>query len=187
MSERMAAEIWIGGTIPEIAVSNLCAAIAQQGVCLEWGDEFFHPDSGEDLLSAVRMDREGVEVLCLCYEYARWGEFETLEPFLQRYEIPFTRLTMGVCEYDSERIEFRPDSGRVEYVTNGSGEPVIATTKVREVELLLTRALTSREPRSFKRLETALRSARRKLRLVLPPAVSPLPAFEIEASSVCCC
>jgi hypothetical protein len=187
MAERMAAEIWIGGKIPEIAVSDLCAAIVQQGVCLEWGDEFFHPDSGDDLLSAVRLNREGVEVLCLCYEQARWGEFETLEPFLQRYEIPFTWLTAGNYEYDCERVEFRPDSGRVGYVTNGEGEPVISGAKVREVERLLTRALTSSGPRSCKRLETTLQRARSKLRQALPPSVSPLPAFDVEASMVCSC
>ena len=45
MSERMPAEVWIGGSIAPSLASDLCAAIAQQVVSVEWGDEFIRPDS----------------------------------------------------------------------------------------------------------------------------------------------
>jgi hypothetical protein len=182
MSERMAAEIWIGGSITPNLTADLCAAIAQQVVSVEWGDEFFRPDSGDDLLAAVRPNRESTRVLWLCDDSTRWGEFDTLEPFLQRHEIPFTRLTAGRYEYDSERVEFRPDRGLVQYVTNGVGEPVIPIAKISEVESQLAGVLRSANPRSAKQLLAAIQNARRKLRQVLPPAVDPLPPFEIAVS-----
>jgi len=178
----MPAEIWIGGNIAPSLAGDLCAAIAQQVVSVEWGGEFIHPDSAEDLLATVRPNRDNVPVLWLCDDQARWGEFDTLEPFLQRHEIPFTRLTAGRYEYDSERVEFRPDGGRVEYVTNAVGEPVICVAKVAEVESALTRVLNAIKPQSAKRLLAAVQSARGKLREALPLAVAPLPPFGVSVS-----
>jgi len=179
MSERLAAELWIGGNLAPHLVDELCAAIAQQEVSLEWGDAFFRPESAEALLAAVRPNRDSVRILWLCDDQARWGEFDSLEPFLQRHEIPFTRLTAGRNEYDSERVEFRPDHGRVGYVANAAGAPVIAAAKVAEAESALTDVITSARPRSIKRLLAAVQSARGKLRQALPPIVAPLPAFGI--------
>lgn len=179
MSERMAAEIWIGGSIAPTLTAELCATIAQQAVSLEWGGEFFCPDSAGELLASLNLNREGTRVLWLCNDSTRWGEFDTLEPFLQRHEIPFSRLTAGRYEYDSERVEYRPNRGRVGYVTNGVGESVIQAAKISEIESELTAALRSAKPRSVKPLLAALQNARRKLRQVLPPAVDPLPPFQI--------
>jgi len=130
----------------------------------------------------VKPNRDGVRVLWLCDDQASWGRFDTLEPFLQQHKIPFTRLTAGRYEYDSERVEFRSDRGRVGYVTNAVGEPFISAAKISEVESELSRILTSTGKRSFKQLLATVQSVRGKLQQVLPPTVDPLPPFQIVVS-----
>ena len=121
MSERMPAEIWIGGKIVDSAVPDLCAAIARERVLAEWGDGPFHPAIAEDLIEAVRPNGEQVPLLWLCDDQALWGEFASLERFLQEHQISFTRLSAGRYEYDPEMVTYRPGTGRVELVTNSSG------------------------------------------------------------------
>ena len=57
MSERMAAEIWIGGSIAPTLAAELCVGIAQQSVSLEWGGEAFCPNSAEELLASPALHR----------------------------------------------------------------------------------------------------------------------------------
>src|SRR5688572_25011286 len=107
MSTRMAAEIWIGGQVPRKLIGKLRTQIAVTGVALEWGDAHFEPESTADLLAALR-DTEGVRLLWLCHEDARYGQFPELEEFLEKQGIPYDRATDDKYEYDSELVQYRP-------------------------------------------------------------------------------
>ncbi len=90
MSERMAAQIWIGGKVPAQLVPELCGEIDAEGVALDWGGARFAPKTEAELLKA-RVDYDGAAVLYLCDEQASWGRFDSLEGLLQEHGIPFTR------------------------------------------------------------------------------------------------
>ncbi len=179
MSERMPAEIWIGGKIVDSAVPDLCAAIARERVLAEWGDGPFHPAIAEDLIEAVRPNGEQVPLLWLCDDQALWGEFASLERFLQEHQISFTRLSAGRYEYDPEMVTYRPGTGRVELVTNSSGAPVVLASRVAEAQAMLADMMDAMPIGTVETLLRSIRSARDSLRCILPPAIPPLEAFEI--------
>src|SRR5436190_1587885 len=105
MSESMSAEITLGGPVPYRLIGPLCLAIADEGVSLEWGNASFMPVSAEDLLQARRED-DGVKVLKLYADEARWGQFEMLEDFLEKHKLSFRRSSDGKYEYDPEVVEY---------------------------------------------------------------------------------
>lgn len=180
MSERMAAEISIGGKIPAQLVDELCGAIDAAGVALEWGDGFFSPKTSQDLLKA-RTERDGALVLWLCDEQASWGRFDGLEGFLREHGIPFTRRNDGGAVYDGALVEYRPDSDTICLPTNSDGEPVIAVSLLAPADGLLAGALEQLENGSTDKAASMLRDAQRRLREQLPPAFTPLEPFEIIA------
>lgn len=179
MSDRMAAEIWIGGKVPVELVPDLCATIGGEYVALEWGDARFQPHTAEDLLQACREDHRGVGLLWLCHDEARWGEFEDLEGFLREHGIAFTRHTAARYEYDAETVEHRRQSGLVALATNGSREPVVPASKLTPVEKSLAKGI---DQLGRGKTTGGLRNLKRAMRLLreeLPPAVPPLEPFEI--------
>src|SRR5438270_7869811 len=98
MSEPIPAEISIGGKIRVEVVPELCKAIADQYVSLEWGDARFVPQTAEDLLSACQA-REGVRLLWLCADQANYGELRQLEAFLVGAGIPFQRRSNATYQF----------------------------------------------------------------------------------------
>ena len=54
MSDRIPAEIWIGGKVAASLVPDLCAAIVDEGVCLEWGGPRVDPTGPDDLIAAIK-------------------------------------------------------------------------------------------------------------------------------------
>jgi len=179
MSDRIPAEIWIGGKIAASLVPGLCAAITDEGVSLEWGDARVDPTGADDLTAAIKANHQGVRLLWFCDDQAGYGEFDTLELFLQEHEIPFTRQSAGRYEYDPERVEFRTRTGRADIITNRSGATVVLASSLIALEATLTKALQFARSGEAKRAMTAVRTAKRQLRQVLPPSVPPLPPFEI--------
>ena len=178
MSERMAAEIWIGGKVPAHLVPGLCGEIDAEGVSLEWGDARFCPKTAEDLLTA-RMERDGALVLWLCDDQAAWGRFDGLEGFLQKHGIPFTRRDDGGAAYNGEVAEFRAGQDPLCIPIDADGEPVVDASVLRPVDELLTRALEQLENGSTDKAASMLKDARGQLREQLPPVVAPLEPFEI--------
>ncbi len=123
MADYMAAEILIGGRIPASIVPELCQAIRQERLGLDYGRACFDPDTASDLLEACRADSHGALVLKLSDDQARWGEFEQLERFLQDNAIAYTRRSEGKYDCDPEQVEFRPGQGVVVIPTNSAGKP----------------------------------------------------------------
>jgi hypothetical protein len=182
MSDRIPAEIWIGGKIADSLIPSLCAAISDEGVSLEWGDAQFCPTSAADLVNALDQDAEGGPLLWLCDDEASCGEFDVLETFLDEHGIPFTRQTDGRYEYEPERVEFRPGSEKVRLALDRSGEAIVPAALLIDLEAVLTKVLQLAQSGHFKRATNSLEAAMKKLRRNLPPSVPPLEPFEIVAA-----
>jgi hypothetical protein len=180
MSDRMAAEIWIGGKVPTSLVPALCAAIGDEGVSLEWGDAPFRPTTAEDLGQALKENDRGVRLLWLCDDQAGGGVFEELEAFLQEHGIAYTRQSTGRYEFDPETVEFRPAHPLAPQATNAVGQPVVLASELAPVADLLAAALDLSESGSPVDSWSLVKTARRLLQEQLPLAMPPLEAFEIE-------
>jgi hypothetical protein len=179
MSDRIPAEIWIGGKIAASLVPGLCAAIIDEGVSLAWGGARVDPTGADDLTAAIKANHQGVRLLWFCDDEASCGEFDVLESFLQAHDIAFTRRTDGRYEYDPMKVEFRPGTGQVDLAIDQSGETVVPASPLIALEAELTKALQLARSNEAKRAMTAVRAARKQLQQVLPPSVPPLPPFEI--------
>jgi len=180
MSDRMAAEIWIGGKVPMSLLPALCAAIGDQGLSLEWGDGPFRPSRAEDLDQALRENDHAVRLLWLCDEEAGGGVFEELEAFLREHEIAYTRQSTGHYEFDPEVVHFRPGHPLASQATNAAGEPVALVSELTPVVELLTTATTPSAAGSAADPWSLVKTARQLLQQQLPPALPPLETFEIE-------
>lgn len=134
MSDRLCAEIRIGGNIPSSLVGELCRVIRDEGVGLEWGENGFSPENANDLTKAL--DDGGM--LCLKDAEASWGEFAELERFCVKHGIAFERETEGKYEFDPETSSFRPGmSEALVEVTNEAKERVVTEDDVRKLEKLV--------------------------------------------------
>jgi hypothetical protein len=176
-SERMAAVIWIGGTVTKRLVASLCRAICKSSLRLEWADAQFKPQDANQLLEALD-DYGGVPALRLNDDQATWGEFATLEKFLRRHRLSFTRRSDGKYDYDAELVEFRPGCDLVCTRTDASGEPTLGTERVVEALELLKKSRASLK--QGKQPTRWLARAQRVLEGALPPDLPPLEPFEIE-------
>jgi len=184
MAECIAAEIWIGGKLPLSLATGLCRAIAEQDVSLGWGGSLFKPYSAADLVGAKQDRRTGkaaVDLLRLCDDKARWGVFDSLEPFLREHGIPYTRISEGIDEFDPETIEFRPGMEEPVLIwTSVEGLPTVLAFDLAPVDASLTAALERIEKGSAAPAAESVREAQRQLRKQLPPELPPLEPFEIE-------
>ena len=178
MSDHMAAEIRIGGKIAASLVLDLCQAISEQGVKLEWGAAQFQPASEAELLEH-RRELDGALLLWLYDDQARWGEFAELEAFLREHDIPFTRQCDGAYEYDPEVVEFRPGSDPVTILTNKSGEPVVPVSTITNLTNALNAVATAASRSAMMR---HVKAVQRLLADILPPEVPALESLEIVAA-----
>jgi hypothetical protein len=178
MSDRMVAEIWIGGRIAKRLVPQLCDAISSQGVSLDWDEGQFAPGGAAEIVEACQ-DEGGVRLLHLCNVEACWGEFGELEDFLIRRKISFRRRTEAKYEHDAAVIEFRPAIGLVRYPTDNSGKPFVPLADLVRVASWLDTAVESAGGESAKQVLRRLQNVRRRVKKNLPIVVPPLEPFEI--------
>ncbi len=175
MADRRAAEIWIGGRIPQSLADALCAAISNQGVALEWGGGPFAAANAAELMPA----RDG-EHLHLCDDQASWGRFTDLEDFLQKHLLPFDRRSEGKCGYDPELVNYRPDRGAAACVTTASGDPVVETAALQLVMNALDALSEELRQGKFTGALRRIERLRKLLRSKIPPVVPPLAPFVLE-------
>jgi hypothetical protein len=176
MSEQMSAEIWIGGEVAVSLVPRLCTTIAEQGVFSEWGGSCFRPLDADDLRAACKENAQGVLTLWLCDDQASWGEFASLEAFLRRHKIAYTRRSDGKWEYEPTLIEYRPPSSLFTFTTNNAGEVVVPVRRLVDALSRLPKRISADAPTPALR---AVAAASRELRTVLPPHILPLQPFDI--------
>lgn len=185
MADYMAAEILIGGRIPASIVPELCQAIRQERLGLDYDRVCFEPDSASDLVEACRADLHGALLLKLSDDQARWGEFEQLERFLQQNGIAYTRRSEGKHDCDPEQVEFRPGQDLVVIPTNSAGKPMVRARELEPVQAQLQQAIDAASSRDYSAVITSLQTAHEILIQCLPSRVSPLESLTVlEASGL---
>ncbi len=177
MADRMAAEIWIGGSIPESLVEELCGHIRDEGVSVDYGEASFEPHTARDLLEAATTDSD---LLRLCDDEVANGEFPDLEDWLLENSIPYTRKSDGKYEHNPVIVEFRPEEGLHECIANKALEPVVPVEDVREAADLLKTAADLLRENSFVQGAVQVSRAFDKLQEALPRELSPLPPLTIS-------
>lgn len=176
MSERMSAEILIGGQVPRSLIPELCAKITAEGVSLDWGDPCFRPTSAQELLENC-VEHEDSLVLQLCDDQASWGEFKDLEAFLVEHSIAFNRFTEGRYEFNFEWAAFRPGAAPQVFPTNSQREPQVSLKSVSDLCEQVTQARTAADqgqPDAVLRHLQELQWAIEELAPPLPPALESL-------------
>jgi hypothetical protein len=179
MSDRMSAEIWIGGKLRRELVPGLCEAICEEGrLSLDWGDTCFAPHAAEELIAGCQ-DRDGVRMLHLCDDEASDGQFDVLESYLVQAGICFRRHSAAKYEFDSRVVDFRPGFGRVDYSSNNSGECLVPLEKLTRIATAIDQAAATAEGQTALELLRRLRNLQRLAHENRPIDVPPLEAFEI--------
>jgi len=170
MADRMAAEIWIGGSIPESLVDEFCGHIRDEGVSVDDDESPFEPRTAQDLLEAATANGNLLRVFA--NEVAN-GEFSDLEAWLQEHDIPYTRKSDGKYEHDPVVVEFRPEEGLHEMIANKALQPVVPVEPLRKVvrRLQAATALPAKKKpkKARKRVQRALKLLTRHLPSELPP------------------
>lgn len=161
MSERYAANIIIGGSLPKLRPPELLKAVQETAVSIEWSDAPLNPPSEQDLRSAI----DGGQ-LWLCDDQTRNGEFPELETACRELSLSYTRQSEGYCGYDAEVAEWRPEMEEplVRVGSNSGDATFVPTEEVRK-------ALTHLESNHIGRARELLRT--------LCPDIPDLPPFTI--------
>ena len=105
------------------------------------GDARFHPCTIDELLASRSDDDNGLRLLTLYDDQARWGEFDSLETFRQEQGISYCRYSEGKYDYDAETSAFHPDCGFVESLTDHNRHPVVQTFQLTPIAATLAKVL----------------------------------------------
>ena len=173
MSDRMPAEIWVGGQLPRILINEFPISDLR----LDCDESPVDATSEEGILSA--RDESGLLHFADCE--AAYGEFAELEGWLREHNIPFQRQSSGRYEYDACFVEFRPDlPGKPDRytLTTQEGAPVVCREKIEKAMQSMTRLVNGKKQPATKRLQ-AWERIYRKLSNSIPAKLPPLPKFEI--------
>lgn len=194
MSDRFAAQIWIGGQVsrpktgyccerdaPSV-LNGLIGEIDAAGVSHAWGDAFVSvsccgPLSETELLQYL--DNEGF--LYFCNDQARNGEFWELEEFCRENNIPFRRISNHYCEYDGEEVIFVPGHDEITRIVGANCKPLVDGDQVRKALEELDRANWESGPIEYGFLgvpEVRFRNAMESLKRLCPD-IPTIPKFEI--------
>lgn len=176
MSDRMSAEIWIGGNLQRELLPDFCATITAEHVELEFDAGNVVIEAAEDLEDSLE-PLNGARVLRFCHSLARWGEFSDLETWLQRHGLPYTRRTSASDCYDGTLLEFRPGSKPLAVTTSANGAPIASIETVERAWYLLKEVQQLLD--AGKNVQPVLNQALEVLGGVLPPELPPLPDFKI--------
>lgn len=165
MSERMPAEIQIGGAVPASVVPALIEHISAENAFVSWEEVLFEATTGEELLALALCEGQ-TSTLRLVDHEAAWGEFSDLEEFLVKHQIAFDRQCGAKYEYDAQLVQFRPGmEGPYVWLANQNGQPHVA----------LTDLVAVREALKSGRAEEALQA----LQEALGPEIPPLEPLRI--------
>ena len=175
MSDRMAAEIWIGGKMPRSLLEEFGVA----DLCTDWESEPLG-EVTEAKLQEVLQDG----LLHFAEPEASWGEFE-IESWLREHNIPFHRQSEGKYEYDPCLVAFRPDLPQpldCELTQDHSGHTGVVADDLRPTLAQMQELYDDKEHNAavdpYEQL-SLWAMAFSQLKELLPPEIPPLPPFEI--------
>jgi hypothetical protein len=124
MSDHFPGQIDIGGPIPRAVLAELIRVIVAEGASL--GD-YGGPQAREEELQAAL--REG-EVVRLCDDQARYGQFDALEAFLVKHRIHFDRYSEAFCDFSAEMVHYRGGKEAVVLPADQSGHVLLRFEEV---------------------------------------------------------
>jgi hypothetical protein len=180
MADRMSAEIWIGGSIPESLVEEFCGVLRTESLSPDYGEASFEPQDAEELLDGTLKDSG---LLRLCDDEVAYGEFDDLETWLQEHGIPYTRRSDGKYEHDPVVVEFRPNSGLHACTANKGLQAVVEVQPLRKVVRRLQAAMEASAKKKPKKARKQIKQALKLMTRHLPPDWPPLPPLEIVADA----
>lgn len=120
MSDRMAAEIMIGGKLRRKNLKKFLSVLSECGGGLDWGEPIFKPASDADLLDNLEEDRR----LVLFDDEIAWGEFAYLEKHCRKIGLSYRRLSAGKYEHDPELVWWRPGMRSPRCVTSSNNTDI---------------------------------------------------------------
>lgn len=162
MSERFSTWIEIGGCLKGSHVEPLLKALREAGVRLDWGEACFEPKDAAELLE-VRRDN----VLHLCDEEARYGEFPELEKTCRRLRLSYRRHSEGTCGYDAGLTDWRPGMREPIYRRSSNEHTHETMLLASEVNPAIEALMAGNTKRAIKTLQRIL------------PTIPALSPFEI--------
>ncbi len=194
MADRFPGCIRIGGQLsrnarlypddpdePATILQGLVSVLEEDNASREYGDTTIPEGCSEANLLNWYLD-EGV--LVFKNAEARNGEFEHTEEFCVQHDIPFGRWSDHYCEYDAEKVHFRPGmNAPVTTYADSNGKEVVCGDTVRQaIEKLdkfeqVAGKATAFQVEDFKNLVSAIRI----LHDACPDLPDPLPKFEMVA------
>ena len=161
MADYFPGKIEIGGVVPRHCVEELIAEILETKASL---DEYGLAEVTQD---ALQHAIEKKQILILCDDQARWGQFEELEGFLLDRGIHFNRHSNSYCEFDAEKVFFRGDKV-VEFAATQDGDLLQHCSCIDEI---LQKKISDSEKVAILR------------RLMHPPELKPLSPLTIQEDS----
>ena len=163
MSDRMSANICIGGQLAASSVPDLLQAIRDAGLSREWGDAAFKPATDEELLANLENGQ-----IWLCDEESH-GEFPELENACRKLRLPYTRYAEGGVETDAELVDWRPGMRKALTRIASNCDQSTIYVPAGEVRRALEHVKAGRTQQAQRILER------------LCPVIPELPPFEIIA------
>ena len=162
MSDRMAAEIEIGGPVRRRHVPGLIKAINAEGVFIGWEEAIFDAGNAQDLVDIAAGFEKGT--LVLADPEACYGYFDGLEAFLVKHGIGFNRHSEAKYEHEGEYVQFRPGMKKpfVQFATQAQ-TPVVPVPLLKPVRQALKKGQVTK----------ALRTLNKTTGLTIPP-LTPL-------------
>jgi hypothetical protein len=176
MSDRMPAEIWLGGKCPRSALEEA----PFDGLFTDWEDLPIDASSEETILAARNDDGH----LHFADTEACYGEFPELESWAREHKIPFRRHHTAKYEHDGEIVFFRPDVPRKRDQSTWvwalqDGTPVVPSEAVQKVVTKMQVLVDGKSKLPCREQLARWDRLLRQLRRSLPPELPPLPKFEI--------
>lgn len=127
MTDRMHAEIFIGGKISRDKLRELSEALIAEGVL-----DFEPAEVADVLLYLLEASASGVCVGGMDNE-ADWGRFEDLEAKCRELGLTYGRSSDPKYEYDGEYVYCSPTTGRLRWQQNASGHIVFTADELKEL------------------------------------------------------
>ena len=176
MGEYYPAEIRIGGKVPAKLLDGFLSEATSTGASMgDYEEATFAAENVEELVKAL--DEDGH--LVLADSQASYGQFEGLEAFCLRHDIPFDRHSDAHYEVDAENIYFRAGMEQPASVpSNNCRDDLTDADEIRPVAKELTRLTTAGLDREG--LLAAVLKVSAELNAALPPEVELLPPLEVQ-------
>ena len=124
MSDHFAGHIEIGGPIPRAVLAELIRVIEAEGASLE---DYGGPQANKKEIRAALCESE---VVRLCDDQARYGQFDVLEAFLVKHRIHFDRFSEAFCDFSAEAVYYRGGKEAVVLPADQSGHVLLTFEEV---------------------------------------------------------